>query len=170
MLTHPIALIVFGIIVGVFSGLMGLGGGAVMIPIMVIALGLDQAKAHGMSLMVMIPPVALPAVLGYFQRGVLKTSDIWMAAFIAIGVLCGSYFGSQIAVSIAKHKGMLATVFGLLLIYVAMYTALGREHVGRTVILSLLITVIAAAVVFGTKWADAKSASTSVSDPARAEL
>jgi len=153
-MTHPVILIVFGIVVGVFSGLMGLGGGAVMIPIMVLLLGLEQAKAHGMSLMVMIPPVALPAVLGYFQRGVLKPSDIWMAAFIAIGVLCGSYFGSQIAVAIAKHKGALATVFGLLLVYVAMYTALGKENVLRSMVLALLVTAVAGAVVMGTKYVD----------------
>jgi len=152
-------LIVFGVIVGVFSGLMGLGGGAVMIPIMVLAIGLDQAKAHGMSLMVMIPPVALPAVLGYFQRGTLEKGDIWMAMWIAIGLFCGSYFGSQIAVAIAKHKGMLATVFGLLLVYVAMYTALGKGNIARSVLLSLVVTLVAAGVVFGTKWYDAQKPS-----------
>jgi uncharacterized protein len=157
-MTHPFTLIVFGIVVGIFSGLMGLGGGAVMIPIMVLLLGLEQTKAHGMSLMVMIPPVALPAVLGYFQRGVLKPADIWMAAFIAVGVLCGSYFGSQLAVSIAKHKGALATVFGLLLVYVAMYTALGKQNVARSALLALLMTIIAGAVVMGTKYIDGRNA------------
>ena len=58
---NPAVLIGFGVFVGVFSGLMGLGGGAVMIPIIVMLLGLEQTTAHGLSLAVMIPPVTLPA-------------------------------------------------------------------------------------------------------------
>jgi len=164
-MTHPIVLIGFGIIVGVFSGLMGLGGGAVMIPIMVLAIGLEQTKAHGMSLMVMIPPVALPAVLGYFQRGALETKDIWMAMWIAIGLFCGSYFGSQIAVAIGQHKGALATVFGLLLVYVAMYTALGKANIARSVFLSLIVTLVAGAVVLGTRWWDARAVNSIATTP-----
>ena len=61
MAANPAFLILFGIVVGVFSGLMGLGGGSVMIPIMVLLLGMTQQQAHGTSLAVMIPPVTLPA-------------------------------------------------------------------------------------------------------------
>jgi uncharacterized membrane protein YfcA len=154
---YYLLLIGFGIFVGVFSGLMGLGGGAVMIPIMVLAMGLEQAKAHGMSLMVMIPPVALPAVIGYFRGGKLETADIWTAAFISFGLLCGSYFGAQVAIALAKHKGALATCFGILLVYVAVYTALGKENVTRSAVLALVVTLVVAAVILGVKWMDAKN-------------
>jgi uncharacterized protein len=161
-MTNPALLIAFGIFVGVFSGLMGLGGGAVMIPIMVLAFGFEQAKAHGMSLMVMIPPVALPAVIKYFREGHLRVDqgDIWTAAFISAGLLAGSYFGASIATTLAKHKGMLAAVFGLLLVYVAVYTALGKGNIGRSVVLSLLVTIVAAGVVLGAKWYDAQKSGT----------
>ncbi len=152
-----ILLIAFGIFVGVFSGLMGLGGGAVMIPIMVLALGLSQVKAHGMSLMVMIPPVALPAVIRYFQNGHLDKGDIKMAALISLGLVCGSYFGASIADALSKHKGMLATVFGLLLVYIAVYTALGKGNLSRSVVLALVVTVFAAIVVLSAKWYDART-------------
>ncbi|MBC7784269.1 MAG: sulfite exporter TauE/SafE family protein [Burkholderiales bacterium] len=165
-MTTPPALIAFGLFVGIFSGLMGLGGGAVMIPIMVLALGFEQARAHGMSLMVMIPPVALPAVIRYFKDGYLKQDDIWTAALIAVGVLGGTYFGAKIATSIAQHKGMLAIVFGLLLVYVAMYTALGKANVARSVVLALMVTMVAAAVVFGTRWYDARAYQASAIAPA----
>jgi len=168
-MTHPIILVLFGILVGVFSGLMGLGGGAIMIPIMVLALGLDQVKAHGMSLMVMIPPVALPAVIAYFRAGKLTTGDIYMAAFISGGVLLGSFFGAQIAISIAKHKGMLATVFGLILVYLAMYTALGKDNIVRSVTLAGLVTLLAAAVVIGVKQYDAKQAAARVTEGTASE-
>jgi hypothetical protein len=157
-MTHPLFLIAFGICVGVFSGLMGLGGGAIMIPIMVLLIGFEQAKAHGMSLMVMCVPVMLPAVLGYFQRGMLTRADITIAAMIAIGFALGSYFGAQVAFAVNKYKGGLQIAFGLLLIYVAAYTAFGKENVLRSLMLSLVLLAIAAAMVVGVKWWDARNA------------
>src|SRR4051812_2045743 len=99
---NPAVLIAFGVFVGVFSGLMGLGGGAVMVPIMVMLLGLEQTTAHGLSWGVMIPPVTLPAVFKYYKEGSLQPQHFWMAMFIAIGVACGSYFGGSIAERIGK--------------------------------------------------------------------
>lgn len=159
-MTHPLFLVAFGIFVGVFSGLMGLGGGAVMIPIMVLLIGLEQAKAHGMSLMVMCVPVMLPAVIGYFQRGMLTRGDIWIAAMIAVGFALGSYFGAQLAFLVNKQKGLLQVIFGLLLIYVAAYTALGKQNVLRSVVLAGVIALMAAAVVAGVRWWDARSTQT----------
>lgn len=157
-MTHPLFLIAFGILVGVFSGLMGLGGGSIMIPIMVLLLGFSQAKAHGMSLLVMCVPVMLPAVIGYFQRGMITRGDIWIAAWIALGFACGSYFGAQVAFAVNKYKSGLQITFGLLLIYVAAYTALGKENVGRSLLLAIIITLFAAAVVFGVKVVDGRAA------------
>jgi uncharacterized membrane protein YfcA len=155
---NPLVLLAFGIVVGVFSGLMGLGGGAVMIPIMILLLGFEQAKAHGMSLMVMIPPVTLPAVIGYWRNGYLSPRDLWTAGLIAAGVVCGSYFGAQLADYLHRNKDMLKLVFGFLLIYVAAYTAFswfGREHLLRTVLLSSATAAMAVALFALAYWHDA---------------
>lgn len=160
-MTNPIILIAFGVLVGIFSGLMGLGGGSIMIPIMVLLFGFSQAKAHGMSLLIMIPPVTLPAVIGYWRSGFLSKDDLWIAAIIAMGVLVGSYFGSQIAVLLQTHKGMLKLVFGFLLIYVAGYTAFswfGRDHVLRSVVLAGIVLVFAVALFFVVRLWDASNA------------
>lgn len=165
-----ILLIAFGIFVGVFSGLMGVGGGAVMVPMMVLAMGFSQVKAHGMSLMVMVPLATLPAVIGYFREGKLDSSDIWTAGFIWAGFMAGGYFGSKIAVSIDQYKGMLGLVFGLTLVYIAVYTALGKGNLGRSVVLALVVTIFAAVVVFGAKWYDARKQvanATQATDPSR---
>lgn len=154
---NELLLIAFGIFVGVFSGLMGVGGGAVMVPVMVLAMGMTQVKAHGMSLMVMVPLATLPAVIGYFREGKLDPSDIWTAAFIWVGFMLGGYFGSKLAVMIANYKGMLSLVFGLLLVYVATYTALGKGNMTRSIVLSLVVTAMAATVVIGAKWYDARA-------------
>ena len=157
---QPVVLVLFGALVGVFSGVMGLGGGSVMIPIMVLALGMTQQQAHGTSLAVMIPPVTLPAVLAYFhardpetgQRNVNLAVALWMA----LGVLAGSYFGGLIANSLPKEG--LKLVFGFVLIYVAAYTVFGKEHLVRTLALSAALVLIAVAAYGATRWYDARAA------------
>jgi len=148
-LSNPLILVGFGVVVGVFSGVMGLGGGSVMIPIMVLAFGMTQQMAHGTSLAVMIPPVALPAVIEYWRHG---NVDVRVAAWTAVGVLLGSFFGALVANSLPKES--LKLVFGFLLIYVAGYTIFGKEHLGRSVTLAGVL-VLVAAVLFGiTRYAD----------------
>jgi uncharacterized membrane protein YfcA len=102
----------------------------------------------------------LPAVIGYFQRGMITRSDIWIAAWIALGFAGGSYFGAQVAFLIDKYKSGLQITFGLLLIYVAAYTAFGKENVARSLLLAVVVTLIAAAMVFGAKLLDAKKTQT----------
>jgi uncharacterized membrane protein YfcA len=140
---NSLILIVFGIIVGIFSGVMGLGGGSIMIPVMVFAFGMTQQQAHGTSLAVMIPPVALPAVIEYWRHG---NVDIRVAAWTAAGVLLGSFFGALVANSIPRES--LKLVFGFLLIYVAGYTIFGKENLGRSVTLAGVL-VLVAALLFG---------------------
>jgi len=147
-------LIVFGIVVGVFSGVMGLGGGSIMIPIMVLAFGMTQQQAHGTSLAVMIPPVALPAVIEYWRHG---NVDIRVAAWMAVGVLLGSFFGALVANSIPKES--LKLVFGFLLIYVAGYTIFGKEHLSRSVTLAGVLVLVAALLFGGTRYYDRTRAS-----------
>ena len=152
-MNNPLILIVFGVVVGVFSGVMGLGGGSVMIPIMVIAFGMTQQQAHGTSLAVMIPPVTLPAVIEYYRRG---NVDLRVAAWTAVGVLLGSFFGAYIANSIPKES--LKLVFGFLLIYVAGYTIFGKEHLVRSVTLAAVLVFIAMALFAAIKVYDRRAA------------
>jgi uncharacterized protein len=123
---NPIWLIVIGVAVGIYSGIMGLGGGTIMIPILVLALGFGQHKAVATSLAVMIPPVTLPAVIRYWKDGHV---DWQVAAWIAVGVLCGTPLGQMVA----KHLSdtALKLVFGFVLVYIAGYTifqTLGKQY------------------------------------------
>ena len=152
-MNNPLLLIVFGVIVGIFSGVMGLGGGSVMIPVMVFAFGMTQQQAHGTSLAVMIPPVALPAVIEYWRHG---NVDVRVAAWTALGVLLGSFFGALVANSIPKES--LKLVFGFLLIYVAGYTIFGKEHLARSVTLAAVLVVVAAMLFGATRLYDRAAA------------
>lgn len=151
MAANPVFLILFGVLVGVFSGVMGLGGGSVMIPVMVLVLAMTQQEAHGTSLAVMIPPVTLPAVIEYYRRG---NVNLPVAMWMALGVLAGSFFGAYIANSLPKET--LKLVFGFVLIYVAAYTVFGKEHLVRTLSLSAVLVLIAVCVYGLTRWYDAQ--------------
>jgi uncharacterized membrane protein YfcA len=149
---HPLVLIVFGLLVGVFSGVMGLGGGSIMIPVMVLALGMTQQQAHGTSLAVMIPPVTLPAVIAYYMTrnpDGSRNVDLRVAAWMAVGVLFGSYFGAKFANAVPKET--LKLIFGFVLIYVAGYTVFGKEHLVRSISLSAVVVLVAVALYAGTR-------------------
>lgn len=156
---HPLILISFGVFVGVFSGIMGLGGGAIMIPLMVLVLSFSQTKAHGLSLAVMIPPVTLPAVIAYYRNGALTGADIKTALIIASGFACGSYFGGAFAASLPKDT--LKLVFGFVLVYVAGYTIFswfGPNHLLRSVLLASVLALVAVGMFAVTKWSDRSEA------------
>lgn len=159
-MNNPILLIAFGVLVGVFSGVMGLGGGSIMIPIMVLALGLTQTQAHGTSLAVMIPPVTLPAVIEYYRKG---NVDLTVAGWMALGVVSGTFFGAWIANSLPKEA--LKLVFGLMLIYVAAYTVFGKEHLTRTLLLSTVLVVLAVATLLITRSIDQATTGSAASHP-----
>jgi uncharacterized protein len=80
---------------GAASGLLGIGGAVLMIPLLVAVLGLRQHEAQGTSLAVMLPPVGLPGVLVYSAaRGGLP----WpVVACVAGGFLLGGAFGARAA-------------------------------------------------------------------------
>ncbi|HMO25930.1 MAG TPA: sulfite exporter TauE/SafE family protein [Tepidisphaeraceae bacterium] len=150
---HPLVLIGFGVVVGIFAGVMGLGGGSIMIPGMVYAFALTQTQAHGTSLAVMALPVFIPAILEYHRHG---NVDWRMALYIALGAAFGTFFGAYIANSLPKET--LKLLFGLMLIYVAAYTVFGKENLLRTTALSTTLVAIALIMVISTRTLDARKA------------
>ena len=153
-MTNPIWLILFGVFVGVFSGLMGLGGGAVIIPVLVLVFKMSQQAAHGTSLAMILSPTALPAILKYHQEGFV---DWRLVMWVIPGMLVGSYFGAKLATSIPQDA--LKLVFGFILIYVAGYTifgVLGREHLGRTLVLSGVLVLIGLILFAAFRFRDAR--------------
>lgn len=113
-MTLILLLIIIGLLAGLFSGLLGVGGGIVMIPLMVLALGFTQHEAQGTSLAVLAVPVTLIAAYNYYDAGHVN----WKyAAVIAVTFVVGAYFGSKFAVSI--DEGLLKKIFGFILIVVA---------------------------------------------------
>lgn len=115
------ALGLFGLFVGVFAGLFGLGGGAVIVPLLVLALHFDQKLAQGTSLAVILSPAAAPAIFRYHQAGAV---DWWFVLKVAPFMLVGSYFGAAIAIYLPQ--ALLRMLFSFVLIYIAGYMVFSR--------------------------------------------
>ncbi len=86
-----------GLFVGIFSGLFGIGGGIILIPILVLLLGYSQVAATGTSLIALLLPVGFLAVLEYYKAGKLDASNIRTGLFISIGMFLGAYIGAKFA-------------------------------------------------------------------------
>lgn len=142
---HPLILIAVGLVTGVYSGIMGLGGGTIMIPMMVLLLHFSQHQAVATSLAAMLPPVMLFAVIHNYREGYV---NIRTAALIALGIAIGAYLGARIAGVLPERA--LRLIFGFVLIYIGGYTTfntlLGRELMARAMIFAaglLAVAVIA---------------------------
>ena len=61
--------IVIGAIGGALSGLTGLGGGFIMVPLLVYLYGMTQHQAQGTSLAVLLPPLGVLAFWHYYRNG-----------------------------------------------------------------------------------------------------
>lgn len=104
-------LLALGLAAGYFSGLVGIGGGVIIVPALVLLFGFTQYAAQGTTLALLVPPVGILAVWRYFQDGYV---DIRTAAIICIGFVLGGYLGGSTAVAIPQET--LRKVFGGLLV------------------------------------------------------
>jgi uncharacterized membrane protein YfcA len=111
-----ITLVLIGLIAGILSGLVGVGGGIIMVPLFVLVLGLNQHNAQGMSLAVMLPPVTFLAVYNYHKSGG-GSIDWRVALIVSLLFVIGGYLGSKIALQIDQR--MLKKVFGVVMLVVA---------------------------------------------------
>lgn len=103
-----------GIIGGVASGLLGIGGAIIMVPALIFILGFGQHTAQGTTLIAMIPPIGILAAIEYYRAG---HADIKTAAIIAAFFIVGAFMGSKIALKIDPY--VLRKIFGFLLLYIS---------------------------------------------------
>ena len=113
--TTILILTIIGLAAGILSGLVGVGGGIIMVPLFVLFLGLTQHNAQGLSLAVMLPPVTFLAVYNYQKAG---GGIDWIAVLIvSLLFVIGGFIGSKIALQIDQRT--LKKVFGFLMLLVA---------------------------------------------------
>ena len=115
--TTIITLIIIGLLAGILSGLVGVGGGIIMVPFFVLVLGLTQHNAQGLSLAVMLPPVTFLAVYNYHTSGEGGNIDWRVALIIASLFIIGGFLGSKLALQIDQR--LLKKIFGVFMLLIA---------------------------------------------------
>ena len=79
---------------GVAAGMVGIGGGVLLVPLLGLLFGFSQHKAQGTSLVALIPPTGLLAFLAYAQAGDVS----WKTGLLLIpGVFVGGILGGRLA-------------------------------------------------------------------------
>jgi uncharacterized protein len=106
-----------GLAGGLFSGLLGVGGGVVMVPLLVLWGGFGQRDAHAVSLGA-IMPISAAGVLTFGAAGEIRA---WEAGALAVGAIAGAQVGARLLARVDERKLKLA--FGVFMLIVAVLLA-----------------------------------------------
>jgi hypothetical protein len=110
-----IILICIGIFAGMMSGFIGIGGGIIIVPALVYFMGLTQQQAQGTSLLLMLPPIGILAVINYYKAGQINW---WYGGVIAVAFIIGAYAGSKI--SLKLNPGLVKFIFGIIMVFISL--------------------------------------------------
>jgi len=106
-------MLLIGLVVGILSGVVGIGGGILFVPALVWLAGMNQHKAQGTSLGALLAPVGILAFLEYYRNG---NADLKIALLLAVGFLIGGFIGAAYAQHIPDF--WLRRIFAITLIVV----------------------------------------------------
>jgi uncharacterized membrane protein YfcA len=116
-----IILLLIGLVAGLASGILGIGGGILVIPALVYFLNYSQKAAQGTSLGLLLPPIGLLAVLNYYNAGYV---NLKAAGIMIITFLIGSYLSSKFAINLPE--GIIKKVFAVFLLFYAVKLFFGK--------------------------------------------
>lgn len=110
-LTIVLILLTVGLAAGFLSGLVGIGGGIIIVPVLVYFLGYSQHQAQGTTLFMFLLPIGILGVLNYHKQGFV---DFKSALIICSTFIFGSYFGSKFAITLDQKT--IKQIFGIIII------------------------------------------------------
>lgn len=115
-----VKLIIIGFLSGIISA-MGIGGGTILIPFLVLIAHTEQIQAQGINLIVFIPVASL-ALLVHKREGNLDIK--YTKKIVPMGII-GAIIGSILALKVDQDK--LSTFFGVFLLFVGLYEFFKNE-------------------------------------------
>ncbi|MBM3444087.1 MAG: sulfite exporter TauE/SafE family protein [Bacteroidetes bacterium] len=118
-----IYVVLIGLAAGFLGGLVGIGGGVLIVPALVLIIGFSQHLAQGTSLAMMVFPVGLLAVINYYKKGYV---DFKYAGLLAIGFVLGSYLGSKFSLGLSEV--MVKRIFAVVMIALAIKLLLSDKR------------------------------------------
>ena len=105
--------------VGVLAGLFGIGGGALLVPLLVLVCGFEQHTAQGTTLFALVPPTGLLAFVNYAKAGEVD----WKVGLLLVpGVFFGGVLGARLAQKLSPSR--MRQVFAVLLLVFGAWQAL----------------------------------------------
>ena len=113
--------VLLGLLAGIISGLIGIGGGVIIVPALIFLFGLSQHEAQGTTLALLVPPIGLLAAWTYYQQGYV---DLKIAVCICLGFLFGGLLGAKLATNLPSE--VLEKVFGVAILVIALKMIWGR--------------------------------------------
>lgn len=108
-----IGLLILGLTAGVLSGLFGIGGGVLIVPVLLMFFQMDLLTANATSLAALLLPVGILGVIQYYKAGLI---NIKYVVWIAIGLFAGSFLGAEIATNVDIQ--LLTIFYTIFLLYV----------------------------------------------------
>lgn len=112
--TTIILLIIIGLAAGFLSGLVGIGGGIIIVPALVLLLGFTQKQAQGTSLGIMLLPIGILAVIQYYKQGYINVNYVLI---VALAFVAGGFLGSKLSLSLSDER--MKKVFAVILFIIS---------------------------------------------------
>jgi uncharacterized membrane protein YfcA len=116
-----ILMLLIGLVAGALSGVVGIGGGIIIVPALVYLAHMDQRRAQGTSLGVLLIPAGIFAFMEYYRAGQV---DLKIVALVCGGFLIGGYFGGMLAQHLPE--AVLRRIFAGLMIVVGVRMLWGK--------------------------------------------
>jgi len=109
-----VLLVLIGIVSGILSGFVGVGGGIIIVPALIFLLGMTQLGAQGTSLFVLLLPIGILAVMNYWKAGQINLS---YGLVVSLAFVIGGYFGSKFALKISPN--LVRLIFGIIMVLIS---------------------------------------------------
>ena len=112
---NAVSYMLLGLVAGILSGLIGIGGGTIIVPVLVLFFGMSQHLAQGTTLALLVPPIGILAAWQYYREGCV---DFHVAGLICLGFVIGGLAGAKMATSLSNT--VLEKIFGAALLLISL--------------------------------------------------
>lgn len=109
--------IIIGLVAGVASGLFGIGGGVIIVPLLLYIYKFKQHSATATSLIALVLPVGAFGIWQYYKMGHIQNENIKVGLLIALGMFLGAFYGAKIAEELRSEY--LTKAFAVFLVIIA---------------------------------------------------
>ena len=116
-----LVLLAVGLNAVILSGLVGIGGGIIIVPVLVYFLGFTQHQAQGTTLFMFMLPIGFLGVMNYHKQGYV---DYKIALIICTTFILGSFFGSKLAISLDQK--LVKQIFAVIMVLLGIKMLVGK--------------------------------------------